>query len=117
MLSRLSPSVGETGQAFPSCRWHTFLLLSIFRPLLAFTCVVFLPLKLCATPCFCLCLGAPNPSLCLQLIELYGEDARLFLLQCLVEETGFKEQRTHTHHGNKDAQKVHVRRQISAVRC
>lgn len=41
-----------------------------------------------------------------QLIELYGEDARLFLLQCLVEETGFKEQRAHTHHGNKDAQKV-----------
>lgn len=42
----------------------------------------------------------------MQLIELYGEDARLFLLQCLVEETGFKEQRTHTHHGNKDVQKV-----------
>lgn len=41
-----------------------------------------------------------------QLIELYGEDARVFLLQCLVEETGFKEQRTHTHHGNKDTQKV-----------
>lgn len=41
-----------------------------------------------------------------QLVELYGEDARLFLLQCLVEETGFKEQRAHTHHGNKDTQKV-----------
>lgn len=41
-----------------------------------------------------------------QLIELYGEDARLFLLQCLVEETGFKEQKAHAHHGNKDAQKV-----------
>lgn len=41
-----------------------------------------------------------------QLIGLYGEDARLFLLQCLVEETGFKEQKAHTHHGNKDAQKV-----------
>ncbi|CAN0437215.1 unnamed protein product, partial [Hapterophycus canaliculatus] len=43
-----------------------------------------------------------------QLIELYGEDARLFLLQCLVEETGFKEQRAHTHHGNKDAQKIQL---------
>ncbi|CAN0304715.1 unnamed protein product, partial [Laminaria digitata] len=42
------------------------------------------------------------------LIELYGEDARLFLLECLVEETGFKEQRPHAHHGNKDAQKVRV---------
>lgn len=41
-----------------------------------------------------------------QLIELYGEDARLFFLQCLVEETGFKEQKAHAHHGNKDAQKV-----------
>ncbi|CAM9552602.1 unnamed protein product, partial [Ectocarpus sp. 12 AP-2014] len=43
-----------------------------------------------------------------QLIELYGEDARVFLLQCLVEETGFKEQRTHAHHGNKDTQKIQL---------
>lgn len=27
-------------------------------------------------------------------------------MQCLVEETGFKEQKTHAHHANKDAQKV-----------
>lgn len=47
--------------------------------------------------------------ICVQLIELHGEDARLFLLQCLVEETGFKEQKAHAHHGNKDAQKVRLR--------
>lgn len=47
-----------------------------------------------------------NLFVVVQLIELYGEDARLFLLECLVEDTGFKEQRAHAHHGNKDAQKV-----------
>ena len=50
-----------------------------------------------------------------QLIGLYGEDARLFLLECLVEETGFKEQRPHSYHGNKDAQKV--RRGIDKQWC
>lgn len=66
---------------------------------------------------FISCISLPlSPSLCVvvrcsrfppQLIELYGEDARLFLLQCLVEETGFKEQRAHNRDGgNKDAQKV-----------
>ncbi|CAM9443097.1 unnamed protein product [Choristocarpus tenellus] len=43
-----------------------------------------------------------------QLIALYGEDARLFLLQCLVEETGFKEQKAHSHHPGKDAQKIQL---------
>ncbi|CAM9995344.1 unnamed protein product [Discosporangium mesarthrocarpum] len=43
-----------------------------------------------------------------QLIALYGEDARLFLLQCLVEETGFKEQKPHAHHPSKEAQKIQL---------
>lgn len=62
-------------------------------------------MSLCFFPCAYSVFGAIVSSI-VQLIELYGEDARLFFLQCLVEETGFKEQKAHAHHGNKDAQKV-----------
>jgi CCR4-NOT transcription complex subunit 1 len=39
-----------------------------------------------------------------QLIDLYGQDSRLFLIQCLVEETDFRDQRAH--HQHKDYQKI-----------
>ena len=39
----------------------------------------------------------------LQLIMLYGEDARIFLIGCLFDDIDFRDQRTH---GHKDSQKV-----------
>ena len=51
-----------------------------------------------------------------QLVELYGPDARQFLVQCLIEETHFRDQRGHQQKDNNKLQLLTQEIQLVANR-